>query len=90
VADDEEQAIQAVKRLGELDRGRMRVGFEKRFAAGRMAVEYVSLPIGDEWRIRRIPRTRLACGCRERGSCHLNRRMKAEAVTRKPRIRSTG
>jgi glycosyltransferase involved in cell wall biosynthesis len=42
VVDDEEQAVQAVKRLGELDRRRVRERFEKRFTAGRMAADYVS------------------------------------------------
>jgi glycosyltransferase involved in cell wall biosynthesis len=42
VVDDEEQAIQAVTRLGELDRGRVREWFERRFTAGRMAADYVS------------------------------------------------
>jgi hypothetical protein len=42
VVDDEEQAVQAVKRLGEIDRGRVRERFEKRFTAGRMAADYVS------------------------------------------------
>ena len=42
VVDDEEQAVQAVKRLGELDRKRVRDRFEERFTAGRMAADYVS------------------------------------------------
>ena len=42
VVDDEEQAVQAVKRLRELDRRRVRERFEERFTAGRMAVDYVS------------------------------------------------
>ncbi|TAI61348.1 glycosyltransferase, partial [Bradyrhizobium sp. Leo170] len=42
VVDDEEQAVQAVKRLGDLDRRRVRERFEERFTAGRMAVDYVS------------------------------------------------
>jgi glycosyltransferase involved in cell wall biosynthesis len=42
VVDDEEQAVQAVKRLMELDRKRVRDRFEERFTAGRMAADYVS------------------------------------------------
>ena len=42
VVDDEEQAVQAVKRLAELDRRRVRERFEKRFTVGRMAADYVS------------------------------------------------
>ena len=42
VVDDEEQAVQAVKRLGELDRKRVRERFEERFTVGRMAADYVS------------------------------------------------
>src|SRR5260370_42540457 len=41
VVDDEEQAVQAVKRLGELDRRRVRERVEKRFTAGRVAADYV-------------------------------------------------
>lgn len=41
VVDDEEQAIQAVKRLGELDRRCVRERFEERFTAGRMAANYI-------------------------------------------------
>jgi len=42
VVDDEEQAVQAVKRLGELDRRCVRERFEERFTAERMAADYVS------------------------------------------------
>jgi glycosyltransferase involved in cell wall biosynthesis len=42
VVDDEEQAVQAVKRLRELDRRRVRERFEERFTAGRMAADYIS------------------------------------------------
>jgi glycosyltransferase involved in cell wall biosynthesis len=42
VVDDEAQAVQAVKRLGELDRRCVRERFEERFTAGRMAADYVS------------------------------------------------
>jgi hypothetical protein len=41
VVDDAEQAVQAVKRLGELDRRRVRERFEERFTAGRMAADYL-------------------------------------------------
>ena len=42
VVENEEQAVQAVKRWGELDRRRVRERFEERFTAGRMAADYVS------------------------------------------------
>ena len=38
---DEEEAIQAIKRIGELDRRRIRAQFEKRFTVRRMAEEYL-------------------------------------------------
>jgi hypothetical protein len=38
---DEEEAIQAIKRLGELDRRRIRAQFEERFTSCRMAEEYL-------------------------------------------------
>jgi len=41
VVESEEQAIEALGRLGELDRGRVRAHFEKRFTSERMAKEYV-------------------------------------------------
>lgn len=40
IVDDEEQAIRAVNELGRLDRRVVRVRFEERFAASRMAKEY--------------------------------------------------
>jgi len=42
VVDDEELAVLAVKRLRELDRRRVRMRFEERFTARRMAADYVS------------------------------------------------
>jgi hypothetical protein len=42
VVDDAEQAVQSVKRLGELDRRHVRERFEGPFTAGRMAADYVS------------------------------------------------
>ena len=42
VVSDEEEAIQAIKRLGELDRRRIRSQFEKRFTARRMAEKYLN------------------------------------------------
>ena len=42
VVSDEEEAIQAIKRLGELDRRRIRAQFEKRFTSRRMAEEYLN------------------------------------------------
>jgi glycosyltransferase involved in cell wall biosynthesis len=43
VVSGEAEAIQAVQRLGELDRHRVRKHFEKRFTARRMAEEYLRL-----------------------------------------------
>jgi glycosyltransferase involved in cell wall biosynthesis len=43
VVDSEEEAVQAVRRLGEIDRRQVRACFERRFAARRMASEYVAL-----------------------------------------------
>jgi glycosyltransferase involved in cell wall biosynthesis len=41
IVESEEEAVQAVKGLGQLDRSRVRAAFECRFTAGRMAQEYV-------------------------------------------------
>ena len=41
IVDEEEQALQAIKHLPELDRKRVRDGFERRFTARRMAEDYV-------------------------------------------------
>jgi len=41
VVEDETEATQAIKRLGELDRRKVRSRFEERFTARRMAIEYV-------------------------------------------------
>jgi glycosyltransferase involved in cell wall biosynthesis len=41
VVDGEEQAVQAIGRLGELDRRQVRAHFEQRFTAKRMAREYI-------------------------------------------------
>ena len=43
VVDSEEEAVRAVRRLGEIDRRQVRACFERRFAARRMASEYVAL-----------------------------------------------
>ena len=43
VVDDEEGAVRAVRRLGEIDRHQVRATFERRFNATRMAAEYVAL-----------------------------------------------
>ncbi len=43
VVDNEEEAVRAVRRLGEIDRRQVRACFERRFAARRMASEYVAL-----------------------------------------------
>ena len=42
VVSNEEEAIQAIGRLGELDRRRIRAQFEKRFTSRRMAEEYLN------------------------------------------------
>jgi glycosyltransferase involved in cell wall biosynthesis len=42
LVDSEADAIKAVRRLGELDRRRVRARFEQRFTARRMAEEYIS------------------------------------------------
>jgi len=41
IVDGEEQAIEAIKRLGELDRRQVRKRFEQRFTAKRMAQDYL-------------------------------------------------
>jgi glycosyltransferase involved in cell wall biosynthesis len=43
VVDSEEEAVRAVRRLGEIDRRQVRACFERRFTARRMAAEYVAL-----------------------------------------------
>jgi glycosyltransferase involved in cell wall biosynthesis len=43
VVDSEEEAVRAVRRLGEIDRRQVRACFERRFTAARMACEYVAL-----------------------------------------------
>jgi glycosyltransferase involved in cell wall biosynthesis len=43
VVDSEEEAVRAVRRLGEIDRRQVRACFERRFTARRMASEYVAL-----------------------------------------------
>jgi glycosyltransferase involved in cell wall biosynthesis len=43
IVDDEEQAVAAIHRLGELDRGQVRAVFEQRFTARRMADDYIRL-----------------------------------------------
>jgi hypothetical protein len=41
IVEDEDEAVQAIGRLDELDRRRVRDAFERRFTASRMAAEYV-------------------------------------------------
>jgi glycosyltransferase involved in cell wall biosynthesis len=41
IVDNEDEALQAIKRLGELDRRKVRARFEQRFSAERMAQDYV-------------------------------------------------
>jgi glycosyltransferase involved in cell wall biosynthesis len=41
VVENEEEAVAAIKRIGELDRRRVRAAFEQRFTAKRMAQDYI-------------------------------------------------
>jgi glycosyltransferase involved in cell wall biosynthesis len=41
VVDGEEQALEAIRRLGELDRRKIRARFEQKFTAKRMAEDYL-------------------------------------------------
>jgi glycosyltransferase involved in cell wall biosynthesis len=41
IVDDEDQAVAAIERVGELDRRQVRATFERRFSARRMAEDYV-------------------------------------------------
>jgi len=43
VVDDEEEAVAAIRRLGEIDRRKVRARFEERFTSSRMARDYVGL-----------------------------------------------
>jgi len=43
VVNDKEEAVRAVSRLDELDRGAIRRRFEERFSARRMAHDYVAI-----------------------------------------------
>ena len=43
IVDSEDQAVEAVARLGDLDRSRVRAAFDARFTAERMAADYVGL-----------------------------------------------
>jgi glycosyltransferase involved in cell wall biosynthesis len=43
IVDDAAQAVEALARIGEIDRRRCREAFERRFTAARMAREYVAL-----------------------------------------------
>ena len=43
IVDNEDQAVEAVARLGDLDRHRVRAAFDARFTAERMAARYVQL-----------------------------------------------
>ena len=43
IVDNDEQAVAAIKRIGELDRRRVRARFEERFTAKRMADDYLRL-----------------------------------------------
>jgi glycosyltransferase involved in cell wall biosynthesis len=56
VVDDIEGAIDAVQRLEQLDRARIRMHFEQRFTARRMANDYVSL-YAAQTRVVELPRT---------------------------------
>jgi glycosyltransferase involved in cell wall biosynthesis len=41
VVEDEEEALEAIRRIGELDRQRVRATFERRFTATRTAEDYL-------------------------------------------------
>ena len=41
IVDNEDEAVAAIKRIGELDRQRVRARFEERFTARRMAEDYL-------------------------------------------------
>jgi len=43
IVDDEEEAVAAIRRLGEIDRRKVRARFEERFTSSRMARDYVGL-----------------------------------------------
>jgi glycosyltransferase involved in cell wall biosynthesis len=43
IVDDEEQAVAALRRLASLDRSRIRLAFERRFTARRMAEDYLRI-----------------------------------------------
>jgi glycosyltransferase involved in cell wall biosynthesis len=43
IVDDEAGAVEAVKRVGQLDRGGVRAAFERRFTVGMMAKQYLDL-----------------------------------------------
>jgi glycosyltransferase involved in cell wall biosynthesis len=60
VVRSEDQAVQAVARLGQLDRGRIRAEFERRFTAQHMAEGY--LKQYSRLRARRLPRSKPANG----------------------------
>ena len=62
IVDNEDQAVDAVGRLHDLDRGRVRAAFDARFTADRMAADYIKL-------YRALPgaRTQAARLRRERG-----------------------
>jgi glycosyltransferase involved in cell wall biosynthesis len=50
IVEGEDEAVQAVHRLQELDRRKVRTRFEERYAATRMAQDYVALyQAMDEW-----------------------------------------
>ncbi len=54
IVDSEDQAVEAVRRIGTLDRDRIRGEFERRFTAQRMAQNYLKLYAGLA-RARRLP-----------------------------------
>ena len=41
IVDNEDEAVAAIERIGELDRQRVRARFEERFTARRMAEDYL-------------------------------------------------
>jgi glycosyltransferase involved in cell wall biosynthesis len=58
VVDDVAEAAAAVKRLGEIDRAKVRATFERRFTAERMARDYLAIYRGLTEPVMRAPATR--------------------------------
>jgi hypothetical protein len=59
IVHSEDQAVEAVRRIGALDRGRIRAEFERRFTARRMAQEYLTI-FARLAQARRLPKVQVA------------------------------